>query len=198
MGSDSFHSAHQKLADDYRDCGECRLCDCRNSVVFGSGALSADLLIVSGAPGDEEDRVGSPVQGAAGEKLDRILKYLEVTRSDVYISGSIMCRPPNNRDPAEDELSACRKRLYEEIALIKPSLIVIMGKIATKQVLLDGEEFNGPLKQFFGINHKLNINGHLCEGIVTYTPNYIIKNPSRSYEEVLPHWTKVKEWISKV
>ncbi|HYN22202.1 MAG TPA: uracil-DNA glycosylase [Thermoanaerobaculia bacterium] len=149
-------------------CTRCRLAQGRNKVVFGSGNPDADLMFIGEAPGAEEDRQGLPFVGAAGELLTRILAAIETRREDVYIANILKCRPPGNRDPQPDEVSACRGYLERQIELIRPKIIVALGRIAA-QTLLGNDT---PIGRMRGQWYK--IMG--VPTMVTYHPAALLRN----------------------
>jgi len=118
------------------NCRKCNLGITRNKFVFGAGDPSADLLLVGEAPGQEEDLQGEPFVGRAGKLLDKILKAIGYTRdTNVFITNIVKCRPPDNRDPLPSEVEECSPYLNKQIELIKPKLIVALGKVAGKTLL---------------------------------------------------------------
>ena len=120
------------FADSLTDCAKCGLCENRTQVVFGVGSPSAELLFVGEGPGFHEDRQGEPFVGAAGKLLNELLAGIGLSRADVYIANVVKCRPPENRDPAPDEIEACSPHLMEQIAIIRPRVICTLGRFATK------------------------------------------------------------------
>src|SRR5579859_2751570 len=113
-------------------CTRCPLAAGRTQVVFGVGNPAADLLFVGEGPGREEDLAGEPFVGRSGKLLDRLMQEeIGLTRAECYIANVVKCRPPNNRDPAPNEIEACRPYLAEQIALIEPAVIVPLGNFAT-------------------------------------------------------------------
>jgi uracil-DNA glycosylase len=124
----------------YRDavagCTKCALARGRTQVVFGAGSPAADLMFVGEAPGFHEDKQGVPFVGAAGQLLSKLLEEIGMTRDEVYIANTLMCRPPGNRDPLPDEIAACEPHLWKKVELIRPKLICTLGNFATK--LLSG------------------------------------------------------------
>jgi len=126
------------VADEASACERCRLWRGRNTVVFGSGDPDADLMFIGEGPGAEEDRRGLPFVGAAGELLTKIIEAIDLTRDQVYIANVVKCRPPGNRDPAPDEAAACRGYLDAQIDLVRPRVIVALGRVAA-QVLLGND-----------------------------------------------------------
>jgi DNA polymerase len=127
-------------------CRRCPLYKTRRNVVFGKGNENAILMLVGEAPGEREDITGEPFVGAAGELLTNELKAINLTRDDVYIANVLKCRPPNNRDPKPEEVSACKGYLVRQIELIKPKLVLALGRHALR--LLTGYE--GSLSQIRG------------------------------------------------
>ena len=111
-------------------CERCALSRSRQKVVFGSGDVSADLMFIGEGPGTQEDRQGLPFVGPAGELLTRIIQAIDLRREDVYIANIVKCRPPRNRDPLPDEVTACRGYLEQQIELVQPRVIVALGKVA--------------------------------------------------------------------
>jgi DNA polymerase len=117
-------------------CTKCPLAEGRTQVVFGVGDPNADLMFVGEAPGREEDLKGEPFVGRSGKLLDKlVLEEMGLTREQFYIANTVMCRPPNNRDPQPDEIAACGPYLEQKIQLIKPKVIVTLGNFATKLLL---------------------------------------------------------------
>ncbi len=124
-----------QLAQQSASCTACRLADKRHSVVFGSGAESADLMFIGEGPGAEEDRQGLPFVGAAGQLLTRIIGAIGLEREQVYIANAVKCRPPGNRNPRGDEIAACNGFLRRQIELVQPRVIVLLGKVAAQALL---------------------------------------------------------------
>jgi uracil-DNA glycosylase len=120
------------FADSLADCTKCGLSASRTQVVFGVGNPSAELLFVGEGPGFHEDRQGEPFVGAAGKLLNELLAGIGLSRADVYIANVVKCRPPENRDPAPDEIAACSPHLMQQIAIIRPRVICTLGRFATK------------------------------------------------------------------
>ena len=116
-------------------CTRCRLAEGRAKVVFGSGNPTAELMFVGEGPGADEDRQGLPFVGAAGELLTRIIQAIEKSREEVYIANVVKCRPPGNRDPQPDEVAACRGYLDKQIALVRPRVLVALGRVAAQTLL---------------------------------------------------------------
>jgi len=118
------------------DCTRCGLCETRSNVVFGIGNESADIMFVGEGPGEQEDLRGEPFVGPAGKLLDDMLCIIDLDRrKNCYIANIVKCRPPKNRDPLETEQDACIGYLRNQVALIKPKIIVCLGRIAAKRLI---------------------------------------------------------------
>ena len=117
------------------DCTKCGLCETRNNVVFGVGNRNADILFVGEGPGEQEDLKGEPFVGPAGKLLDDMLSIIDLDREKCYIANIVKCRPPRNRDPLETEQDACIDYLRNQVALIKPKIIVCLGRIAATRLI---------------------------------------------------------------
>jgi DNA polymerase len=165
------------LRDAVAGCRACTLCETRTQTVFGVGHPQARWLVVGEAPGEQEDRQGEPFVGAAGQLLDRMLAALALTRAEdgplppeqrVYIANTLKCRPPRNRNPAPDELARCEPFLVRQIELLRPRIILAMGRFAV-QALLRSDEPIG----------RLRGRAHRYAGVplvVTYHPAYLLRN----------------------
>ena len=116
-------------------CRECPLCRTRTNVVFGVGDPASELMFVGEGPGENEDRQGEPFVGAAGRLLDDMLDMIDLDRSRVYIANVVKCRPPRNRDPLGEEQKACRHWLDSQLRIVRPRLIVCLGRIAAAALI---------------------------------------------------------------
>lgn len=151
-------------------CTACRLAGGRNSVVFGSGDPDADLMFIGEGPGAEEDKQGLPFVGRAGELLTKIVEAIDMRRDGVYIANIVKCRPPGNRDPQPDEVAACRGFLERQIDLVRPRIVVALGRIAA-QALLGTETPIGRLRgQWYTVRG--------VPMMVTYHPAALLRNPA--------------------
>ncbi|OMZ03127.1 uracil-DNA glycosylase [Burkholderia pseudomallei] len=151
------------------DCARCRLCEKRTNTVFGVGDEHADWMLVGEAPGENEDKQGEPFVGQAGKLLDNMLRALALKRGEnVYIANVIKCRPPGNRNPEPDEVARCEPYLQRQVALVKPKLIVALGRFAAQTLLkTDGSiaSMRGRVHQYEGV-----------PVIVTYHPAYLLRS----------------------
>ena len=116
-------------------CTRCGLCQNRTNVVFGVGPHDADIMFVGEGPGEQDDLQGEPFVGAAGKLLDEMLSIIDLGRHNCYIANIVKCRPPRNRDPQEDEQAACMDYLRNQVVLIRPKIIVCLGRIAAKKLI---------------------------------------------------------------
>lgn len=157
-------------------CTRCALHAGRTQTVFGVGSPTADWMIVGEAPGAEEDRRGEPFVGRAGQLLDEMLRAVGLSRDSVFIANILKCRPPNNRDPAASEAEACRSYLERQIELVRPRIILAVGRIAAQQ-LLRSEATVGRLR---GRVHRLT--NPEIPVVVTYHPAYLLRSPTQKRE----------------
>ena len=125
----------ERIAEEVSCCSLCRLSATRKYAVPGDGLCSAHLIIIGEAPGRKEDEIGKPFVGAAGEILNKALEKAGIERSNVFITNTVKCHPPNNRVPESDEQSTCRFYLERQISLIKPKIICILGGVAYQSIL---------------------------------------------------------------
>lgn len=160
------------LREMVRDCPRCKLCATRTRTVFGVGVENAPLMVIGEGPGADEDRQGEPFVGRAGQLLDQMLKAIGRSRADnTYIANVVKCRPPGNRDPEADEVEACRPYLDRQIELIKPRLIVGLGRVAAQRLL----QTNEPLSRLRGPLHEYGPTK--TPVFITYHPAYLLRSP---------------------
>jgi DNA polymerase len=175
----------EALREAVANCRACKLCEGRRQPVFGLGHPHAHWMIVGEAPGEQEDLSGEPFVGAAGHLLDNMLRALQLTRDDappqrqVYIANTLKCRPPRNRNPEAQELACCEPFLVRQIELIRPRLILAMGRFAVQALLRSSEPIG-----------KLRGRVHRYQGVplvVTYHPAYLLRNladKSRAWDDL--------------
>ena len=125
----------EELEKQCHNCTKCGLCETRNNVVFGVGARDARIMFIGEGPGEQEDLQGEPFVGAAGKLLDDMLSIIDLNRDNCYIANIVKCRPPKNRDPLDIEQDACIGYLREQVALVKPQVIVCLGRIAAQRII---------------------------------------------------------------
>ncbi len=164
--SNSLDELNSKICN----CQKCALGKTRTKFVFGVGNPNADAMLIGEAPGRDEDIQGEPFVGRAGKLLDNILKAVNFTRGEVYIANILKCRPPNNRDPLPGEMETCIPYLQKQIALIKPKVILCLGRVAA----------NGLLNKKLSLG-QLRESTYEFEGVkvlVTYHPAALLRNPN--------------------
>jgi uracil-DNA glycosylase len=156
-------------------CQACRLCSGRQQTVFGVGHPQAHWMLVGEAPGEQEDQQGEPFVGKAGQLLDQMLRAIGLTREagppgqQVFIANTLKCRPPGNRNPQPEELAACRPYLQRQIELVRPRLLLALGRFAA-QSLLGSDEPIGRLRGRIHQHQGVPL-------VVTYHPAYLLRNP---------------------
>ena len=171
-----------ELATCVGNCQQCEQLQGRTQTVFGVGNRNARLLIIGEAPGADEDKQGEPFVGHAGQLLNAMLKAINLKREEVYIANILKCHPPQNRDPNPEEASACYPYLKRQIELIKPDVILAVGRIAAQRLLHNSTSLT-----------RLRGRQHLLEDInipvlVTYHPAYLLRSPSekrKAWEDLL-------------
>lgn len=152
-------------------CKLCTLHKTRNNVVFGVGDKKAQVMFIGEAPGANEDLQGEPFVGRAGMLLNSMMKSIGLERSDIYIANILKCRPPNNRDPSSEEIKLCTPYLKEQIAAIKPKILIAVGRVAAQHLLNTTESManlRGKTYQYGEENTPL---------MVTYHPAYLLRSP---------------------
>ena len=129
----------EQLEETAKECKKCKLCQNRNNVVFGTGNRQASLMFIGEGPGADEDLQGTPFVGKAGKLMNMAFEAIGVKREEVYIANIVKCRPPGNRNPQDDEANACLDYLRNQVILVKPKIIVLLGSVALKNIL--GKEY---------------------------------------------------------
>ena len=121
------------------NCQKCKLCKQRQNIVFGTGNKEADIMFIGEGPGADEDRLGEPFVGRAGKLMNMAFDVVGIKREEVYIANVVKCRPPGNRNPEDDEANSCLDYLRNQVILVKPKIIVLLGSVALKNIL--GKEY---------------------------------------------------------
>ena len=161
----------QTLNTIIKNCKKCKLHETRINTVFGDGSTNAKVMIIGEAPGKDEDISGKPFVGRAGKLLTEILSSINLERKDIFITNTVKCRPPENRNPHDDEIKSCSGYLDEQIKLINPKVIVLLGKIAANRILnIDEPISNLRGKKYFIKENSIPI-------IVFYHPAYLLRSP---------------------
>ena len=164
------------------NCHQCLLAKTRNKVVFGKGAKNSNILIIGEAPGKEEDLTAEPFVGRAGKLLTEILLSIKLTRDDVYITNTVKCRPPENRNPSSDEIESCSSYLDQQINLISPKVIILLGKIAAERILNSSEPMASLRKKIYYYKDTK------IPTLVFYHPAYLLRSPGEKkkvWEDIL-------------
>jgi DNA polymerase len=187
-----FKSSADALVAVRTEIGDCTRCKLhalgRKQIVFGVGNPDADLMFVGEAPGADEDIQGIPFVGRAGQLLTKIIEAIGLQREDVYIANVIKCRPPGNRNPEQDEVETCEPFLFKQIDIIKPKVIVALGKFAAQTLLRTLD----PISRLRG--RVYNYRG--AKLIPTFHPAFLLRNPS-SKREVWEDMKLVKKLLAE-
>lgn len=130
----------EELEQEIQGCKKCKLCNNRNNIVLGSGNPNAEIMFIGEGPGADEDIQGKPFVGKAGKLMNMALQGLDIKREELYIANIVKCRPPSNRNPEQDEIKACLDYLRNQVMIVKPKIIVLLGSVALKSIL--GKEYN--------------------------------------------------------
>jgi DNA polymerase len=175
------------IGKEVASCRKCRLSETRKHTVFGLGAGNARLVLVGEAPGAEEDRQGLPFVGRAGKLLTKMLAAIELEREEVYITNVLKCRPPNNRDPQEDEVECCEPYLIAQLQILNPALICALGRHAAQTLLKTGQGINKLRGKFYDY--------HGIKLLPTFHPAYLLRNPAdkkKAWEDL----QKVRDFLN--
>ena len=121
------------------ECKKCRLCTNRTNIVLGEGNINAKIMFIGEGPGADEDKQGVPFVGKAGQLMNKAFQALGINREEIYIANIVKCRPPNNRDPEPDEVLSCINYLRNQVMIVKPKIIVLLGRISLQNIL--GQEY---------------------------------------------------------
>lgn len=178
----------QELEEKCQNCTACPLCETRHNVVFGVGDRNADVMFVGEGPGEQEDLKGEPFVGPAGQLLDDMLSIIDIDRTNCYIANIVKCRPPRNRDPQEPEQDACIGYLRNQFALIRPKVVVCLGRIAALRLISPDYRItreHGQWIQRSGIWFT-----------ALYHPSALLRDPSKrpeTFDDLLSLREKLKE-----
>lgn len=165
------------IAEEIRKCTKCPLYRYRKNAVPGEGNPNAEIMFVGEAPGYHEDTQGRPFVGSAGKLLTKLINNIDLSREKVFITNVVKCRPPNNRDPLKEEIDACKQYLFRQIEIIKPKIIVTLGRHSTLTLLSHvGVEARG-ISSVRGRIFNANIRGLKVRIIPAYHPAAALYNP---------------------
>jgi len=151
-------------------CTKCRLASTRTNFVFGEGNPDARLVVIGEAPGADEDALGRPFVGRSGQLLDKILQAVQFRREEVFICNIIKCRPPQNRNPLQDEIACCMPWLLDQLDLINPSMLLLLGKVAANTILQNTLSL--------GAMRGKIIRWKQFDCVATYHPAALLRNPN--------------------
>ena len=173
-----------------KNCTKCDLCEGRTNLVFGVGKKDADIMLIGEGPGENEDLQGQPFVGRSGQLLDKFLASVALSRDkNVYIANMVKCRPPKNRDPKPEEQDMCINWLREQFKIIKPKIIVCVGRISAQKLI----DKNFKVTQQHG--EFIDKNGTLFMG--TYHPAAILRNPNNK-EAAFSDWLALRDKINEL
>ena len=179
----------QELEQACMSCRKCALCEERTNVVFGVGNREAEILFIGEGPGENEDLQGEPFVGRAGKLLDDMLEIIDLSRKkNIYIANMVKCRPPRNRDPLNTEQDACIGYLRNQVTLIKPKIIVCLGRIAAMRVIKEDFKISKEHGQWFEKNGVWTM--------ALYHPAALLRDPRRkpeAFEDLKTLQAKIKE-----
>jgi len=187
----------ERIAEEIRKCARCPLHETRTNAVPGEGGFAKEILFIGEAPGRNEDEQGRPFVGKAGQILNELLDSIGLTREDIFITNIVKCRPPNNRDPAPEEVKACTPFLEMQIQVLKPKIIVTLGRHAWKWVC---EHFGVPYESISRAHGKIYRTNTLLYGTITVMPMY---HPAAAIynKELLPalreDFKKIEDFLNK-
>ena len=175
-------SEYESLVNKIKTCVQCDLCKTRTNAVPGQGSLTSKIMFVGEAPGAREDEVGLPFVGAAGNVLSGMLELIGLSRQEVYIANILKSQPPNNRDPKPEEAASCTPYLERQIELLRPRVILALGRIAA-QLLLQSDSPIGRLR-----GRELSFGEEGTPLVASYHPAYLLRSPSakaKAWEDLL-------------
>lgn len=179
----------EKLKQECLDCKKCGLCETRHNVVFGTGVSDAEVLFIGEGPGENEDLKGEPFVGRAGQLLDKMLTAVDLDRTkNIYIANIVKCRPPQNRDPLPEEQEQCIDWLRKQFAILKPKIVVCLGRIAAAKIIKPDIKITKEHGVFF------EKNGVLMMAVLH--PAALLRNPASkpaAFEDFLKLQEKIKE-----
>lgn len=164
----------EEIRADIGDCQRCKLAPTRTHIVFGSGNPNAELVFVGEAPGYDEDQQGLPFVGRAGQLLTKIIESIGIKREDAYICNVLKCRPPDNRNPEPDEVTACNPFLKRQLATIRPKIVCCLGTFAAQNVLQTAAPISRLRGKFFDMDGM--------RVIATFHPAYLLRSPEKKRE----------------
>jgi uracil-DNA glycosylase family 4 len=179
----------ETIRGELKNCKRCKLSPTRKNIVFGSGNPHADLLFVGEAPGADEDEQGLPFVGRAGQLLTKIIEAIGMSREEVFICNILKCRPPGNRNPETDEITACEQFLFRQIDAVKPKVICALGAFSAKTLLRTKE----PISRLRG--RLVDYRG--AKLMATFHPAYLLRNPNEK-RKVWEDMQAIRDYIASL
>ncbi len=185
-----MYTSWEELKKECSSCDKCPLAETRTNLVFGVGVSDAEVLFVGEGPGEQEDLRGEPFVGRAGQLLDKYLEAIGLSREkNIYIANMVKCRPPKNRDPKPEEQDVCINWLREQVRLLRPKIIVCLGRISAQRLISQSYKVTQEHGQFF------EKNGVLMMG--TFHPAALLRDPRRK-PDALEDFLKLRDKINEV
>ena len=181
-----MYESFEELNKSINNCKNCKLCNNRKNIVFGEGNINANIMIIGEGPGEDEDIQGRPFVGKSGQLMNRAFDGLGIDRDDIYIANIVKCIPPNNRDLEIDEIASCLNYLRNQVILVKPKIIILLGNVALKTIL--GQEYS-----------FTKVRGEFIEkkGILympTYHPEMLLRDDTKK----IYFWEDIKRCTEKL
>lgn len=192
LSESDAQAALQQLDLGYvRACQKCRLCEQRKTTVFGVGRARPEVVFIGEGPGADEDREGVPFVGRAGQLLTRMIAAMTLTRDQVYICNVVKCRPPENRTPEDDEIAACSPYLFQQLAILRPRVIVALGRPASQSLLATRESISRLRGRLADFPPPALAGSGLppCKLMPTFHPAYLLRAP----QEKAKAWDDLQE-----
>ena len=180
-----MESNWEELENSIKDCQKCKLCTTRTNIVFGCGNKNADIMMIGEGPGADEDKQGNPFVGKAGQLMNKAFEGVGIVRDEIYITNIVKCRPPQNRVPEDDEAKACLNYLRNQVILVNPKIIVLLGSTALKNIL--GKEYSITASRGKWIEKK---------GIL-YMPTWHPAALLRDEDKKIEFWKDLKEVVTR-
>ncbi len=187
----------EELEKEIHLCKRCGLYKNRKNAVPGEGNIFSRIILIGEAPGYHEDLQGRPFVGAAGKFLDELLRIVGIKRENVYITNVVKCRPPNNREPTDQEIKLCSKFLEKQITLIKPKLIITLGNVAKNYIFKKFKLKNEPISKIHGKVYKVVSIDSVITIIPMYHPAAGLYDPKRK-DVILKDWLNVRDIIKSI
>lgn len=179
----------EKIYQKCRDCKACPLYESRTNVVFGKGNPNSQILFIGEAPGRQEDEQGLPFVGASGKLLDKYLDAVDLSLDDIYIANILKCRPPNNRDPKEEEEQACIGYLRSQLSVIQPKIIVCLGRISAYKIIKPDFKITQEHGKWFKKGNYLMT--------AVYHPSALLRDP-RKRDDMMADFIEIKKKLQEL